>query len=74
LPLPPKEAARVADIAADTQLFDVYGVVASGKSDGDEDMIRGILKTIVVGWIAKKFLGRDKQPRQEPPRREPRRV
>lgn len=31
-------------------------------------MIRSILKTIIVGWVAKKFLGRDKQPRRAPPR------
>jgi len=37
-------------------------------------MIRSILKTIVVGWVAKKFLGRDKQSRNDPPQREPRRV
>ena len=29
-------------------------------------MIRSILKALVVGWIAKKFLGRDSGPRRGP--------
>ena len=38
-------------------------------------MIRSILKAVLVGWVAKKFLNRDKnEPGHEPPRREPRRV
>ena len=35
-------------------------------------MIRGILKALFVGWVAKKFLDRDKEP--ERGSREPRRV
>jgi hypothetical protein len=32
-------------------------------------MIRAILKAVVVGWIAKKFLGRDEGARRPAPRR-----
>lgn len=31
-------------------------------------MIRGILKAVIVGWVAKKFLNRDSEPKRDPRR------
>lgn len=37
-------------------------------------MIRSILKALFVGWVAKKFLERDKEPGQAPAPHQPRRA
>ena len=31
-------------------------------------MIKSILKAVIVGWVAKKFLGRSEEPRRAPRR------
>ena len=36
-------------------------------------MIRSILKALIVGWVAKKFLGREKESGRVP-ERQPRRI